>query len=334
MRCSETFVYLLSIAVAPSPAATLSLIQWVKIPFGSTSPNFISFDSTLECIQDKHDSEDSAASDIDAPTMSRRHLTTALPLLVLLSQQAASLSLPQPAYAFDNAIPEAKAYADKPKRPGTPPRDLGVLPRTTEGQDNLDSVTAPGLRTCDGNPNCFSTTGDFELADRVQKGVDFLIAPWRPPPDDPRPPLATLADVVRAYPPGQGGTDGGGFKIQKQSDTYLYVQFESLKKGYIDDLEFATMSSKNGGGGGGILVRSASRVGYTDFGVNAVRLNYISAELRKKGWTIAEITPETHRDYWLASDAAREATFDASRRQMDGGENVQEQVQASQVFNR
>ena len=83
-----------------------------------------------------------------------------------------------------------------------------------------------------------------------------------------------------------------------------------------------------------VLVRSSSRVGYTDFGVNAVRLNYISASLREKGWKIDEITPKSHSDYWMASNEAREATFDADRRKLDGGEEVSDTVKASQVFNR
>jgi uncharacterized protein (DUF1499 family) len=214
-----------------------------------------------------------------------------------------------PASAFDNAVPDFALYADKPKRRGAPPKDLGVLPRTTEGED--DRVTAPGLRTCDGNPNCFSTTGDFLLSDRTQYGVDFLIQPWKFPATDPNP-LQTLSSVVKSYKAGEGGIDGGGFKIVKGTDSYLYCQFESLKKGYIDDVEFAVAKDSVDG----IQVRSASRVGYTDFGVNAIRLNYLASQLRDKGWTIDEITEKSHRDYWTASDEARAATFDESRRQL------------------
>jgi len=227
---------------------------------------------------------------------------------------AATIFGSPPARAFQNAIPEAAQYADKPKRRGTPPKDLSVLPRTTEGKDDI--ITSFGLRTCDGNPNCFSTTGDYELSDRNQKGVDFLIEPWKPSADE-KLPLTAVADSVQAYSPGAGGIDGGGFSVEKSTDTYLYVRFESLKKGYIDDVEFAT-----GGANGTILVRSASRLGYTDFGVNAIRLNAIAALLRKRGWVISEITPDTHRDYWLAANDAREATFDSSRRQLAGGDDT------------
>ena len=59
------------------------------------------------------------------------------------------------------------------------------------------------------------------------------------------------------------------------------------------------------------MVRSASRVGQTDFGVNAARLNFISAALRKQGWAIDEITPKTHPDYFGAAEDAQDQTFDA-----------------------
>ena len=61
----------------------------------------------------------------------------------------------------------------------------------------------------------------------------------------------------------------------------MYVQFESLKNGYIDDLELAAIPEI---GGGAVQVRSSSRVGYLDFGVNAKRLNYIAQQLRSRGW--------------------------------------------------
>ena len=41
------------------------------------------------------------------------------------------------------------------------------------------------------------------------------------------------------------------------------LQFESGKRGYIDDFELALVQP------GKVLVRSSSRIGYLDFGVNA-----------------------------------------------------------------
>ena len=72
-----------------------------------------------------------------------------------------------PARAFENAVPEYANYADKPKRPGTAPKDLGLAKRTINADSiDADPVTFEGLRGCDGKPNCFSTTGDELLEDR------------------------------------------------------------------------------------------------------------------------------------------------------------------------
>ena len=220
-----------------------------------------------------------------------------------------------PAFAFSNAIPDYAKYADKAKRPGTPPKDLGLAMRTINANSiDADPKTFKGLRTCDGKPNCFSTTGDDFLEDRIQTGVDTLIKPWVPPADATSP-FKSLIQVVKAYEPGQGNVDGGGFEVVKETDGYLYVQFEALKKGYIDDLEFAMKPD------GKVEVRSGSRVGTTDFGVNAKRLNFIAANLRSAGWSIDEITAKTHPDYFYAAADAADQTFDADRRKGTDMEN-------------
>jgi len=222
---------------------------------------------------------------------------------------------PRSAAAFDNAIPDYAKYADKAKRRGTPPKDLGLQQRTINANSiEADPKTFSGLRTCDGKPNCFSTTGDDLLEDRILTGVDTFIKPWKPPADDATP-FKSLAAVVKAYEPGQGFVDGGGFQVVKETDSYMYVQFEALKKGYIDDVEFAKAAD------GTIMVRSASRVGQTDFAVNAKRLNYIAATLRKQGWAIDEITPKTHPDYFYAAADAADQTFDEDRRKGTDMEN-------------
>lgn len=67
---------------------------------------------------------------------------------------------------------------------------------------------------------------------------------------------------MKAYEPGQSNIDGGGFDIVTFDPKagYIYVQFESLKNGYIDDLELALVGDdkdKNA-----VQVRSSSRLGY------------------------------------------------------------------------
>ena len=142
------------------------------------------------------------------------------------------------------------------------------------------------------------------------------------------PPLDDAAPLRSIAKPGQGGVDGGGFQIVKESNEYLLVNFEALKKGFIDDLKLALVPGR-----GGVEVRSSSRVRYTDFGVNAIRLNAICASLREKGWKIGDITPTTHPDYWIASNEARVPST-RIRRKLDGGDGVAEIARASLVVKR
>ena len=46
-----------------------------------------------------------------------------------------------------------------------------------------------------------------------------------------------------------------------------------------------------------VQIRSSSRVGYLDFGVNAKRLNYIAKMLSKKGWQAEGVNYQTHSFY-------------------------------------
>ena len=163
-------------------------------------------------------------------------------------------------------------YAKNPKVPGQKP-PLGLQEKTGK------------LGVCDFSPNCFSTSGD----------ETHLLTRWKPKAGiSAADAMDELLDAIKAYRPGQSGVDGGGFKIiEQQATSYLYVQFESLKFGYIDDVEFSIGNTDEG-----VQVRSASREGYLDFGVNAKRLNFLSAALRSKGWDAPAITKKTHSDYF------------------------------------
>eukprot|EP00933_Yihiella_yeosuensis_P064298 TRINITY_DN6764_c0_g2_i1.p1 TRINITY_DN6764_c0_g2~~TRINITY_DN6764_c0_g2_i1.p1 ORF type:complete len:358 (+),score=51.48 TRINITY_DN6764_c0_g2_i1:117-1190(+) len=123
--------------------------------------------------------------------------------------------------------------------------------------------------------------------------------------------MAEIRAVVDAYPPGQSGIDAGGFQVAESKPKYLRVEYESRRFGYIDDVEFQlqdpgknTKSSDENTISGRVSVRSASRVGIADYGVNSVRLNRLAADLRAKGgWEIKDITPERHRKYFEANCA-------------------------------
>lgn len=241
------------------------------------------------------------------PVLGRRRVLSFGPALLAFGASVAPPAAPllpqqQSAWAFDNAVADYATYAGKPKRRGDVPMGLGVGPRTIIVGEDADAASVQGLKPCDGKPHCFSTTGDEDLEERLSKGVDTLIPPWVPPASD-KYPLRTLAAAVRAYEPGQGGVDGGGFSVVSASDSYVYAQFESLKKSYIDDVEFALAPEQ--GAALTVLVRSSSRVGYSDLGVNAKRLNALAKALREDhGWAIKDITAQTHGDYFDPSQGS------------------------------
>eukprot|EP00566_Odontella_aurita_P016257 CAMPEP_0113531050 /NCGR_PEP_ID=MMETSP0015_2-20120614/3284_1 /TAXON_ID=2838 /ORGANISM="Odontella" /LENGTH=276 /DNA_ID=CAMNT_0000429849 /DNA_START=151 /DNA_END=981 /DNA_ORIENTATION=+ /assembly_acc=CAM_ASM_000160 len=193
---------------------------------------------------------------------------------------------PTKAVAFDNKISDK--YDDRPKRRGPKPKDLGVSVRKDMvGEEYM------GLKPCGPAPNCFCST------DSLEDDPEHNIPAWVWPKEfgsDQEKAFKELELALNAYKPGQGNIDGGGFQIEKSDpkNGYIYVQFQSLKAGYIDDVEFAVINNLEGRT---VEVRSSSRVGYLDYGVNAKRLNYIANALRSKGWDAPGVDLKTHQDY-------------------------------------
>jgi len=199
----------------------------------------------------------------------------------------AFLGTTQPSNAFSNKISDA--YDDRPKRRGPQPKDLGVgVRRDMVGEEYT------GLKSCGPAPNCFCSTDD------VEDDPEHNIPAWTWPKNlDKAQAFQEIENTVKAYKPGQGNIDGGGFQIVKSEPGYLYAQFESLKNGYIDDVEFAFIEGK---GDNAVQVRSSSRIGYLDFGVNAKRLNYIAKALSSNGWTAPGVNFSTHQDYAIQNN--------------------------------
>ncbi|MGC2518638.1 MAG: DUF1499 domain-containing protein [Burkholderiales bacterium] len=123
---------------------------------------------------------------------------------------------------------------------GTRPDNLGVT----------DGRLAPSKRT----PNCVSSQ-----ADRATDPGHY-IEPLRfsGSPASGRAALkAALKDMERV-------------KIVNEAPNYLYAEFSSRLMGYVDDVEFYVDENA-----GVIHVRSASRLGIRDFGVNRERIETI-----------------------------------------------------------
>jgi uncharacterized protein (DUF1499 family) len=132
---------------------------------------------------------------------------------------------------------------------GTPPTDLGVH----EGRLKPPSQT----------PN--SVTSQASLyPDHPQRSYAD-IAPL-PANGEPKATLDRIASIVEAM---------DGAKIVKKEPGYLYAQFTTRLMKYVDDAEFWFDPVA-----GVVHVRSASRLGSSDLGVNRKRIEFIRQKLQ------------------------------------------------------
>merc|ERR1719491_1708623 len=107
--------------------------------------------------------------------------------------------------------------------------------------------------------------------------------------------VKALRDAIDAYPQeGQADVDGGGWAFAEDdlSKTGLArLEFSSSGKGkfakffnggrpFVDDLNLEVEET------GLVQVKSQSRVGDSDFGVNEKRVNYLAKALKAKGWSV------------------------------------------------
>ena len=112
-------------------------------------------------------------------------------------------------------------------------------------------LTDGGLRPCPASPNCvISQDGD------AKHHVDPIA--YRLPRAQA---LARLKTIVAAQP---------GATIVSETRDYLHAEFRSKIMGFVDDVEFWLPADQPV-----IHVRSASRVGYSDMGVNRRRVERI-----------------------------------------------------------
>lgn len=184
--------------------------------------------------------------------------------------------------------------------------------------DDDDYDDYVGLKPCGPAPNCFCST-----IPAMENDPDHMIPAWIwPSKMDISTAFAELYDTLQSYPPGQNGIDGGGYEIQVYDPTkgYIYVIYEAWKNGYYDDVEFAassgmmmtptpppttttsTITSTASVGARVVHVRSSSRIGYLDYGVNAKRLNWIAQVLRNKGWIAEGVDYSSHRGYVIENE--------------------------------
>jgi uncharacterized protein (DUF1499 family) len=117
-------------------------------------------------------------------------------------------------------------------------------------------VKAGALAPCPQSPNCVVSQG--------QEDSEHAIAPIAYTSDQATA-MAQLVEIVKAMP---------RTAIVQQTDDYLYAEFTSQLMGFVDDVEFYLPASMPV-----IHVRSASRLGESDLGVNRQRIEAIRSQL-------------------------------------------------------
>lgn len=90
-------------------------------------------------------------------------------------------------------------------------------------------------------------------------------------------PLKFTEDPTRAWISAQAAITSLGGKIEKLEDAYLWASFQSKIFRFVDDLELRLDGDQKV-----IHVRSAARMGYSDFGVNAARVEALRAEFSRR----------------------------------------------------
>lgn len=115
------------------------------------------------------------------------------------------------------------------------------------------------LRDCPDKPNCVSSTaGDAGPRVAPLHPSRELAALW-----------SALPEALEAMP---------RTRVETARDDYLHAEASSALFGFVDDVELHLDREA-----GVVQVRSASRLGYGDFGVNRRRVESLRAALAKRG---------------------------------------------------
>lgn len=125
--------------------------------------------------------------------------------------------------------------------------------------DQAELPRLPGgrLLPCPSSPNCVSS----QAQDASQR-----VNPLRPP-GDPRDAMRSLRRVVESMP---------RTRLVTATDTYLHVECRSRIFRFVDDLDLLLDPEE-----GIVHVRSASRLGHSDLGVNRQRVEAIREALAR-----------------------------------------------------
>lgn len=124
---------------------------------------------------------------------------------------------------------------------------------------NNIGLTDGRLSACPSSPNCVSS--DASTPRHAVDPLHLCVEPagaW----------IAAI-NAVRGSP---------RTRIVTETGDYLHAEYTSRFFGFVDDLELHLRAAERI-----IAVRSASRLGYADFGVNRARVEHLRAMLRGQG---------------------------------------------------
>lgn len=114
------------------------------------------------------------------------------------------------------------------------------------------------LSACPSSPNCVSSQAPDGDAEHKIAPIPYTSSPEEA--------LAAIKSIVQ-------GMDRTA--IITETEDYLYAEFTSALMGFVDDVEFFVDPTAQV-----IQVRSASRLGQSDLGVNRKRIEDIRAQFR------------------------------------------------------
>jgi uncharacterized protein (DUF1499 family) len=117
-------------------------------------------------------------------------------------------------------------------------------------------VEAGHLLACPATPNCVASQED-DSAHKIPALIYLGTSEQA---------IADLQQILEGFPK---------VKVISSTDNYLYAEFTSALMGFVDDVEFYVVPPE-------IQVRSASRLGESDLGVNRKRLESIRANLEQR----------------------------------------------------
>lgn len=128
-----------------------------------------------------------------------------------------------------------------------------------EKRPSSHGISGTGLTPCPSSPNCVSS----DATDGAHRVYVFVLSTspdysWR-----------VILEEVKALP---------RTTLVKETENYLHAQCKSALFGFVDDLELHLRKSDNI-----VAVRSASRVGYSDLGVNRRRVEGLRKALLTRG---------------------------------------------------